>query len=72
MARLQIIEFPAACPEVATLDSTPASPPFALILDDLDEQTANALRSRPEALNAFAKQCGARAVGVFHFPVDLG
>ncbi|MDQ0829525.1 hypothetical protein QF032_001369 [Streptomyces achromogenes] len=71
MARLQILELPTAYPDTATMDSNPARPPFALILDGLDEQDADALLSRSEALEAFAEQCGASAVGVFPFPVDL-
>lgn len=71
MARLQILELPTAYPDVATLDSIPVRPPFALILDSLDEQTADALLARTKDLDAFGKACGAAAVAVFHFPVDL-
>lgn len=71
MARLQILELPTTYPDVTSTDGNPARPSFALILDGLDEQTANALLSRTEALNAFGKACGAAAVGVFHFTIDL-
>ena len=71
MPRLQILELPVEHYDTATAGEPTTRTPFALILDGLDEQTADALTSKPEALNAFAKQCGARAVGVFHFTVDL-
>ncbi len=72
MPRLQILELPMEHHDTATLGEPTSRTPFALILDGLDERTADGLCSCPEVLNAFAKQCGARAVGVFHFPVDLG
>lgn len=71
MPRLQILELPMEHDEAPTVDSAPPRTPFALILDQLDDKTAEALRSHPDVLNTFAKQCGARAVGVFECTVDV-
>ena len=71
MPRLQILELPMEQYDTATM-AEPATPPFALILDGLDQETADVLRSRPEVLDAFAKACGARACGVFEYTVDVG
>ena len=72
MPRLQILELPMEPYDTATMAEPATATPFALILVGLDEQTADALRSRPEVLDAFAKACGARACGVFEYTVDIG
>ena len=72
MPRLQILELPMDHDDTATMAEPTTRTPFALILDGLDEQTADALRSRPEVLDAFAKACGARAIGVFEYTIDVG
>lgn len=71
MPRLQIIELPMEQYDTATMAEPATRTPFALIVDGLDQETADVLRSRPEVLDAFAKACGARACGVFEFTVDL-
>ncbi|MFC8442678.1 hypothetical protein ACFUJT_31525 [Streptomyces griseoincarnatus] len=71
MPRLQILELPMEHNDAATMDSSPPRTPFAVILDQVNEATAEALRSRPELLDQFAMKCGARTVGVFTFTVDL-
>ncbi len=71
MPRLQVLELPMEHDENPIMDSTPPRTPFALILDQLDSQAAEGLRSRPDVLTAFAKACGARAIGVFEYTVDV-
>ncbi|MFJ5059038.1 hypothetical protein ACIP96_06415 [Streptomyces nigra] len=72
MPRLQILELPMEHFDTATMAEPTTRTPFALILDGLDQEAADGLRSRPEILDAFAKACGARACGVFEYTVDIG
>ncbi|MEU9972334.1 hypothetical protein [Streptomyces sp. NPDC051014] len=72
MARLQILELPMEHTDTPTLGEPASRTPFAIVIDQLDQQAAEALRARPEILSAFGTSCGARAVGVFEYTVDVG
>lgn len=72
MPRLQILELPMEHNDLATLSEPTARTPFVIVFDGLDAKTAQSLRDRPDVLDAFARSCGARAVGVFEFDVELG
>ncbi|WP_330339398.1 hypothetical protein [Streptomyces sp. NBC_00557] len=71
MARLQILELPS---EPDSDAEGAYRTPFALILDQVAEEDAQTLRSMATRgdLNAFARACGARAIGVFEYTVDVG
>lgn len=71
MPRLQILELPMEHDDHPSMDSAPPRTPFALVLDDLNAEAAAQLRARPDVLNAFAKACGARTIGVFEYTVDI-
>lgn len=72
MARIQILELPMEHYDTATMAEGAVSTPFVLIIDGVSEEQADRLaKDHAGQIDAFRQMCGARAVGVFPFALDL-